>query len=67
MRSGLNTGQSTGKQRWNSHILLKMFAMFMLRKEEFEEHYHLRSNIEFSFSAWKMKFSGSLKSKNLIE
>ena len=57
---------STGKPRGNNHIWRKMYAMFMLRKEEFEEHYHLRSNVETTFSAWKMKFGDSLKSKNLI-
>ena len=55
---------STGKPRGNNHIWRKMYAMFMLRKEEFEEHYHLRSNVETTFSAWKMKFGDSLKSKN---
>ena len=43
-----------------------MYAMFMLRKEEFEAHYHLRSNVETTFSAWELKFGDSLKSKNLI-
>ena len=57
---------STGKPRGNSHIWRKMYAMFMLRKEECEEHYYLRSNVETTFSAWKMKFGDSLKSKNLI-
>ena len=32
---------------------------------EFEGHYHLRSNVEITFSALKMKFGDSLKSKNL--
>ena len=37
-----------------------------LNKEEFESHYHLRSNVETTFSAWKLKFGDSLKSKNLV-
>ncbi|MHB8396935.1 MAG: transposase [Thermoplasmataceae archaeon] len=57
---------TTGKPRGNNHIWRKMYAMFMLRKEEFEEHYHLRSNVETTFSAWKMKLGDSLKSKNLV-
>ena len=56
---------STGKPRWNNHVWRKMYAMFMLRKEEFEGHFHLRSNVQTTFSAWKMKFDDSLKSKNL--
>ena len=57
---------STGKPRVNGHIWRNMYAMFMLRKEEFEEHYHLRSNMETTLSTWKLKFGNSLKSKNLI-
>ena len=43
-----------------------MYAMFMGGKEEFNEHCHLRSNVETTFSAWKLNFVDSLKSKNLI-
>ena len=57
---------STGKPRGNNHIWRKIYAMFMLRKEEFEAHYHLRSNVETTFSAWELKFSDFLKSKSLI-
>ncbi len=48
-----------------NHIWRKMYAIFLYRKEEFEEHYHLRSNVETTFSAWKLKLGDSLKSKNL--
>ena len=54
---------STGKPKGNSHIWRKMYAMFMPRKGEFEEHCHLRFNVETTFSAWKLKFGDSLKSK----
>ena len=57
---------STGKPRGNNHIWIKMYAMFIPRKVEFVEHYHLRSNVETTFSAWKLKFGDSLKSKNFI-
>ena len=49
-----------------NHIWRKMYAMFLFRKEEFEEHYHLRSNVETTFSAWKMKLGDSVKSKNYV-
>lgn len=41
-----------------------MYAMFPYHREEFESHYHLRSNVDTTFSAWKMKLGDSLKSKN---
>jgi transposase len=55
---------SIGRPKGN-HIWRKMYAMFMFNREEFESHYHLRSNVETTFSAWKLKFGDSLKSKNL--
>ena len=57
---------SIGKPKGNNHIWRKMYAMFMLRKEEFEEHYHLRSNVEITFSALRLKLRDSLKSKSFI-
>ena len=56
---------STGRPKGN-HIWRRMYAMFMFNKEEFESHYHLRSNVETTFSAWKLKFGDSVKSKNPI-
>ena len=47
-----------------NHIWRKMYAMFLYHKEEFEEHYHLRSSVETTFSAWKLKLGDSLKSTN---
>ena len=40
-----------------------MFHYFMLNREEFLGHYHLRSNVESIFGAIKNKFGGSLKSR----
>ncbi len=57
---------STGKPRGNNHVWRKMYAMFMFNKEEFEAHYHLRSNVETTFSAWKLKFGDSIKSVNKV-
>jgi transposase len=41
----------------------KMFHMFSLRKDEFLKHYHLRSNVESTFSMVKRKFGDSVRSK----
>ena len=35
----------------------------MLNREEFMQHYHLRSNVETTFSMIKAKFSEMIKSK----
>jgi len=42
----------------------KMYHYFMLNREEFMQHYHLRSNVESAFSMIKTKFSEMLKSKS---
>jgi transposase len=44
---------------WN-----KFFHYFSLNREKFLERYHLRSNVESTFSMLKAKFSGNLRSKN---
>jgi len=36
----------------------------MYRQPEFRQHYHLRSNVESTFSAMKRKFGPSVRSKN---
>ncbi len=41
----------------------KMYHYFMLNREEFMQHYHLRSNVETTFSMIKAKFSEMIKSK----
>jgi len=41
----------------------KMFHYFQFRQEEFQEHYHLRSNVESTFSMMKRKFGDSVRSK----
>lgn len=47
-----------------SHIWNKMYHYFQLNKEEFLQHYHLRSNVESTFAMLKAKFSEVLKSKS---
>lgn len=42
----------------------KAFHVFMANQEEYMKHYHLRSNVESTFSAIKRKFGDSVLSKN---
>ncbi len=41
----------------------KMFHYYSLNKDEFMDHYHLRSNVESTFSAIKRKFGDFVRSK----
>ncbi len=41
----------------------QMFHYFNYRREEFLQHYHLRSNVESTFSMIKRKFGDGLRSK----
>lgn len=52
------TGNAGGSMLWR-----KAFLYFQMNKEEFEEHYHQRSNAESTFSAIKKKFGETLKSR----
>ncbi len=53
--------------RWySSNTWSKMYHYFMMNRDDFMTHYHLRSNIESTFKAVKMKFGDKLKSKNFI-
>lgn len=42
----------------------KMFHYFQFKQEEYLGHYHLRSNVESTFSMCKRKFGDSVRSKN---
>jgi transposase len=53
------TGRSGGSRVWN-----KMYHYFMMKREEFMEHYHKRSNVETTLMMVKTKFGDKLKSKN---
>ena len=53
------TGRSKGSPVW-----YKMYHYFMMKREEFMEHYHQRSNVETTFMMVKAKFGDKLKSKN---
>lgn len=55
------TGKAKGSPLWK-----KAFHYFQLHKDEFEEHYHKRSNAESTFGAIKKKFGETLKSRKRI-
>ena len=42
----------------------RLYAYFMLHEEEFNDHYHRRSNVETTFSMVKEKFGDSLRAKS---
>jgi hypothetical protein len=46
-----------------SHLWEKMYAHFLVRKDDFLKRYHLRSNVESVFSMVKRKFGDFLRSK----
>ena len=41
----------------------RAYHLFALNKDEYEKHYHKRSNVESTFSAVKRKFGEALRSK----
>ncbi len=43
----------------------RLWGCFMYRQDEFQAHYHLRSNVESVFSSLKRKFGGAVRSKKL--
>jgi transposase len=53
-----SNSQGEGSAAWR-----KMWGCFMYRQDEFQAHYHLRSNVESVFSSIKRKFGGSVRSK----
>ncbi len=44
-------------------LFQKMFHYFQFKQEEYMKHYHLRSNVESTFSMVKRKFGDSVRSK----
>lgn len=55
----------TGKQR-GSVMWAKMYHYFQLNRDEFQEHYSKRNNVESTNAAIKRKFGETLKSKNPV-
>lgn len=56
-----NATGKTGGALWK-----KAYHYFQLNKDEFMDHYHKRSNAESTFSAIKMKFRETIKSRNRV-
>lgn len=53
-----SNSQGDGPAAWR-----RMWALFVYRQEEFLQHYHLRSNVESTFSAVKRLFGGAVRSR----
>lgn len=54
---------ATGKQR-GTKIWSLMYEYFRYRNDEFMKHYHLRSNVESTFSMIKRKFGDTIRSRD---
>lgn len=55
-----SSGKARGSKVWSS-----MYNYFINNQEEFYQRYHLRSNIESTFSMIKRKFGNNLRTKTL--
>lgn len=55
-------GGNTGASKWWK----RMYHLFQANREEWEAHYHLRSNVEAGFAAIKKKLGETLKSRNPV-
>jgi transposase len=53
-----STGNSKGVRIWR-----QMYEYFTNHREDFDAHYHKRSNVETTYSMIKRKFSNNLKSR----
>lgn len=63
------TGSGKGRsgqehKREGGKLWKKKFHEFHLHSEEFDAHYHLRSNVETVFSMVKKKFGGAVRSRS---
>jgi transposase len=58
----LRRSNATGSNNSGAHYR-QLFHYFNYRREEFLQHYHLRSNVESTFSMIKRKFGDGLRSK----
>jgi transposase len=47
-------------------VFEKMYHYFQFNQEEYMAHYHLRSNVESTFSMCKRKFGDSVRSRNEV-
>jgi transposase len=58
--------KARSKANNNGLMWAKMFHYFNFKREEFLKRYHLRSNVESTFSMLKAKFGDSIRSKTDI-
>jgi transposase len=60
--------RSNARGRAHGHGLIwgKMYNYFTYNQEEFMQHYHMRSNVESTFSMLKAKFTDLVRSKDKI-
>ena len=60
----IHTGRGRARDGGSGGMLWqKMFHMFQFHREDFERHYHKRSNVESVFSMIKAKFRDHVRSK----
>ena len=60
--------RSNARRRRSGHAMYiwgKMFDLFHENLDEFNKHYHKRSNSETTFAMMKRKFSGRVRTKNI--
>ena len=55
---------ASGKPRGNNHIWRKMYNYFVYNRDEFLQHYHLRSNVESTNNMIKSKTTDMVRSKD---
>jgi transposase len=54
------------KPKGKGYIWTKMYNFFLYNREEFLQHYHLRSNVESTFNMLKAKFIDLVRSKDKV-
>ena len=55
---------ATGKPKGSNHIWRKMYNYFVYNRDDFLQHYHLRSNIESTNNMIKSKTTDMVRSKD---
>ena len=60
--------RKNARGRAHGHGLIwgKMYNYFTYNRDEFMEHYHMRSNVESTFSMMKAKFTDLIRSKDKV-
>lgn len=57
---------STTKNRRSGSVWRRMLAVFLYDQERFMQHYHMRSNVETTFSMMKTRFGDVLRSRTYV-